>query len=215
MLIATFGPTTGWAGKTIQYENGQFALEGHGPLSAQDVIEYDKQGHLVWAGDGMRAWVASLVTAASQHPRKRSRLGLIIALAAVALVIVVAAVLYVSLSQKSRSETARFTANVEKADEAFRLFNESTQNSLAGLASEAAAKAQQAQRLLDSIPDGENAPEVRNAKLMDDYWAYLLDLTVYGGYISHPYLGSTSVAETKQLCADAQARVHAGLDALK
>ena len=27
MLVATFGPTTGWAGKAISYENGQFTLE--------------------------------------------------------------------------------------------------------------------------------------------------------------------------------------------
>jgi hypothetical protein len=215
MLIATFGPTTGWAGKTIQYENGQFALDGHGPLSAQDVIEYDRQGHLVWAGDGMRAWVASLVTASPKHPQKRSRLGLIIALGAMAVVVVVAAVLYVSVSQKNHVKTARFTTNVQKADDVFRLFNESTQSSLAGLTSEATAKADKAHSELDTISDTENSPEVGNAKLMNDYWAYILDLTVYGEYISHPALGGTSLAESKQLCADAQALVHADLDALK
>lgn len=57
MLIATFGPSTGWAGKTIDYDNGVFTLEGHGPISAADVLVYDRQGHLVWPYDGMRAWV--------------------------------------------------------------------------------------------------------------------------------------------------------------
>ena len=28
MLIATFGPTTGWVGKAITFEDGQFVLEG-------------------------------------------------------------------------------------------------------------------------------------------------------------------------------------------
>jgi hypothetical protein len=59
MLIATFGPTTGWAGKTITYEDGAFTLEGHGRISAQDVIEYERQGHLVWPYDGLREWVQS------------------------------------------------------------------------------------------------------------------------------------------------------------
>ena len=57
MLIATFGPGTSWAGKTISFENEQFVLEGHGPITAADVMEYDRQGQLVWASEGMRAWV--------------------------------------------------------------------------------------------------------------------------------------------------------------
>ena len=46
MLIATFGTTTGWVGKTIIFENEQFILEGYGPISAAGVMEYDRQGHL-------------------------------------------------------------------------------------------------------------------------------------------------------------------------
>lgn len=49
MLIATFGPSTGWIGKTITYEDEQFVLEGHGPITAADVIEYERQGHLEFA----------------------------------------------------------------------------------------------------------------------------------------------------------------------
>ena len=60
MLVATFGPTTGWAGKTITREGETFILQDHGPISVQDVMTYDGQGHLIWATDGTRAWVASL-----------------------------------------------------------------------------------------------------------------------------------------------------------
>jgi hypothetical protein len=59
MLIATFGPTTGWVGKKITFDNDQFILEGHGPISASDVMQYDQQGHLAWTSDGTRAWVGA------------------------------------------------------------------------------------------------------------------------------------------------------------
>jgi hypothetical protein len=59
MLVATFGPTTAWVGKTITFENGQFVLEGHGPISAPDVMEHDRRGHLAWVDDGTRAWVGA------------------------------------------------------------------------------------------------------------------------------------------------------------
>jgi hypothetical protein len=87
MLIATFGPTTGWAGKTIVREGDAFMLEGHGPISAANVMEYDRQGHLIWVTDGQREWVAAragvvraaqpaaqkpTVTAQPLHPRPRT-----------------------------------------------------------------------------------------------------------------------------------------------
>jgi hypothetical protein len=59
MLIATFGPTTAWVGTQITREGDAFVLEGHGPISAGDIMEYDRQGHLVWVNDGTRAWVGS------------------------------------------------------------------------------------------------------------------------------------------------------------
>lgn len=61
MLIATFGPSTGWAGKTITREGETFILQDHGPITARDVMAYDEQSHLVWASEGMRAWVGALV----------------------------------------------------------------------------------------------------------------------------------------------------------
>ena len=63
MIIATFGPTTAWVGKSITRDAHVFVLEGHGPISAQDVMEYDRQGHLAWATDGTRAWVEAMAEA--------------------------------------------------------------------------------------------------------------------------------------------------------
>lgn len=71
MLVATFGPSTGWVGKTITFENEQFLLEGHGPIAAQTVLEYDRLGHLTWAYDGLRGWVASRAKATAA-PTTRS-----------------------------------------------------------------------------------------------------------------------------------------------
>jgi hypothetical protein len=60
MVIATFNSATGWAGKTITFENQQLSLEDHGPITAWAVLEYDRQGHLAWAYEGLREWVDSL-----------------------------------------------------------------------------------------------------------------------------------------------------------
>lgn len=59
MLVATFGPSTGWNGKTITYENNAFVLEGHGIVDAVTVMEYGRQGQIAWATDGTRAWVGA------------------------------------------------------------------------------------------------------------------------------------------------------------
>ena len=68
MRVATFGPTTAWPGKTITFENNQFILEGHGRISAQDIMGYDQQGGLDWPSDGIRAWVGSLGSSAPPSP---------------------------------------------------------------------------------------------------------------------------------------------------
>jgi hypothetical protein len=62
MVIATFGPSTGWVGKTITYEDGRFTLEGQGPISAADVLTYDRQAHIFWAYAGLREWVQQVAT---------------------------------------------------------------------------------------------------------------------------------------------------------
>ena len=60
MLVATFGPSTTWGGKSITYEDGQFVLEGQGPITVWSLTEYDRQGHLRWAYDGLREWAYGL-----------------------------------------------------------------------------------------------------------------------------------------------------------
>ena len=64
MVIATFGPSTGWSGRSITYDAGQFVLEGHGPISAANVNNYDELSQLIWAYDGLREWVQASVGAA-------------------------------------------------------------------------------------------------------------------------------------------------------
>jgi hypothetical protein len=63
MLVATFNQTTGWAGRSITYEDKQFILEGHGAISPADVLAYDRQAHLSWASAGLRGWVAQAAQA--------------------------------------------------------------------------------------------------------------------------------------------------------
>jgi hypothetical protein len=62
MLIATFGQTTAWAGRRITYEDDTFVLEGHGTITTTGIMEYDRQGHLLWVNAGTRAWVGSKAT---------------------------------------------------------------------------------------------------------------------------------------------------------
>jgi type II secretory pathway pseudopilin PulG len=72
MLIATFGPSTAWVGKTITYQDGQFILEGHGPVPPGAVLEYDRQGHLTWAHEGLPGWVRGLAQPAEPATRSRA-----------------------------------------------------------------------------------------------------------------------------------------------
>jgi len=65
MVIATFGPGTGWRGKTILYQAGQFVLEDYGKISAKAVLNYDRQGYLEWPYDGLREWVKEIAASKS------------------------------------------------------------------------------------------------------------------------------------------------------
>lgn len=56
MLVATFGPTTSWVGKTITWVGNQFMLEGYGPVPAAALVDYDQHGHLRWVSNEMRSW---------------------------------------------------------------------------------------------------------------------------------------------------------------
>ena len=60
--MASFGPTTSWVGKTITYESGQFVLESDGPITPEAVLEFERQGHLVWAYEGLREWVQAVAS---------------------------------------------------------------------------------------------------------------------------------------------------------
>lgn len=59
MLVATFGTTTAWVGKTITWDGYQFVLEGYGRVPAAALIDYDQQGHLRWASAELRSWAWS------------------------------------------------------------------------------------------------------------------------------------------------------------
>jgi Type II secretion system (T2SS), protein G len=126
MLIATFGPSTGWAGKTITREGEYFILQDHGPITATDVMEYDRQGQLVWANDRTRAWVGSRAAPPSQPvagppghippigaglPAARSKKGLpgwaIALVAVVALMVVLVSVLFAVTQAAQRHFDAR------------------------------------------------------------------------------------------------------------
>ena len=68
MLIATFNSATGWGGRTITFDNGVFTLEGHGVISAADVLTYDRQGHISWAYAGLREWVQQMSSGGAALP---------------------------------------------------------------------------------------------------------------------------------------------------
>ncbi|HEY5388541.1 MAG TPA: hypothetical protein VIL79_11645 [Thermoleophilia bacterium] len=59
MLVATFGTTTAWVGKTVTWDGDQFVLEGYGRVPAAALIDYDQQGHLRWASAELRSWAWS------------------------------------------------------------------------------------------------------------------------------------------------------------
>ena len=96
MLIATFGPTTAWNGKTIVHGDGRFVLSGYGPVSPGAILEYDRQGHLVWANEGSRAWVLDLAQRAEpvQPPRaaRSRRVAVLVCLGVVLAVAILVAV---------------------------------------------------------------------------------------------------------------------------
>ena len=68
MLVATFNSRTGWAGKRITREGDSFVLEGEGPVTSQNIMEFDARGEIDWSNDGTRAWIASLARAGRVQP---------------------------------------------------------------------------------------------------------------------------------------------------
>jgi len=102
MLVATVGPSAEWAGKAISYENGRFALEDFGPITPRAVLDYDREGQLLWASQGTRAWVHGLTVTAppptaavatKKGLSKGVRVALAIGIALVVAIVIAAAVL--------------------------------------------------------------------------------------------------------------------------
>ena len=96
MLVATFGPSAEWAGKAVSYEDGRFTLEDFGPITPRAVLDYDREGQLLWASEETRAWVHGLTVtapppAAAVAPKKGLSKGVRVALA-IGIVLVVAIV---------------------------------------------------------------------------------------------------------------------------
>jgi hypothetical protein len=103
MVVATFGPSTAWAGRAITCENGQFMLQDHGPLTAHQVVEYDDAGQLEWAYDGLRAWVHAQAAQAPLAPAARTRRSVPIWAWIVGGIVVVAAVIAIAAAQADRT----------------------------------------------------------------------------------------------------------------
>jgi len=94
MLVATFGEGTGWAGKTITYSGGLFTVEGHGELSADEVMRRGRQGELEWASEAMPFWVAALAHTPPPPEKRRTPVWVwaVVAVAVVAMIAVAAGV---------------------------------------------------------------------------------------------------------------------------
>ena len=73
MLVAAFGPTTGWAGRQITWDGTGFVLAGHGPITAAGLVEYDRLGQLQWTSVAIRDWAFSVARweASSAPPMAR------------------------------------------------------------------------------------------------------------------------------------------------
>jgi hypothetical protein len=71
--VAAFGQDTMWAGTRITWDGRDFVLEGHGPIAPQDVMHYDSERWLVWAGEGTRAWVGARAAAQERALEKSGR----------------------------------------------------------------------------------------------------------------------------------------------
>ncbi len=116
MLVATFGPSAEWAGKAVSYENGRFTLEDFGPITPRAVLDYDREGQLLWASEETRAWVHSLTIpapapAAAVAPRKGLSKGVRIALA-IGIVLVVAIVVAAAvLNTDDESSTSSISSS--------------------------------------------------------------------------------------------------------
>ncbi len=72
-IVAVFNQTTGWSGRSITYEDDrhQFVLQGHGPITACDVLDYDAQGQVDWARGGLSEWTRDFAEWERAHRTER------------------------------------------------------------------------------------------------------------------------------------------------
>lgn len=123
MQIATFTTTTDWAGRRIEYDDGVFSLEGHGPITAADVLEYDRQGQIEWAYAGLREWVrevaatAAALACAAAPPRRRLPLWAVAVVAVVAVLTIggcaAAVVVPMFLAQDDKSKESSVEEGIQ------------------------------------------------------------------------------------------------------
>ena len=59
VIVASFGGTSAWAGRQVDYDNGIFSVDG-AAFSLADLLSADQQGLIVWAHDGMKEWASGL-----------------------------------------------------------------------------------------------------------------------------------------------------------
>lgn len=57
VTLAVFNSSTEWEGRRVGFEGSVFVLEGHRPLSASEVAEYDRLGQLDWVTGAVRPWI--------------------------------------------------------------------------------------------------------------------------------------------------------------
>jgi hypothetical protein len=64
LLVAVFKETTDRPGRIITYEEApkQLILQGHGPITAQDVLNFDASGQIDWAKERLHDWVHEFAT---------------------------------------------------------------------------------------------------------------------------------------------------------
>lgn len=68
MLIATFRPDSSEPRK-ITREDDHFELEGHGPISASHIMDYDEEEQLRWENSELRDWVRLTTGSADGFPQ--------------------------------------------------------------------------------------------------------------------------------------------------
>jgi hypothetical protein len=67
--VATLSQISGGTPQQIVYEDGRFTLEGHGEVSAQDIVDLETRGKLEWAYSGLREWVHYFATPGHGSPQ--------------------------------------------------------------------------------------------------------------------------------------------------